>query len=165
MQNNEHQILSVSLEEHLVECLGPLPALLPTDLSRQLTECLHSASVKRQEGATPTIPHGLLSSISKWSRTESGRAALSTHAPSLDLRNYDMISLLAGTRTSPDRKFPLYAPESDAREEERVRVINDRKAITTLLNAILSVCGAGFASWYAAGQVRWRDEWVSGVLC
>ncbi|TFK57724.1 hypothetical protein OE88DRAFT_1616062, partial [Heliocybe sulcata] len=151
--------LAVSLEDHLTERLKSLPALLPADLARQLTESLDFASAKLQEGGTPTVSYDLLSSVSKWSRTDAGRAALRSQEPPMEVHDYDMISLLAGTRTSPDRKFPIYVPESDVREEERLRAINDRKTITTLLNAVLSVGGAGFAAWYAAGQVRWRDEW------
>ncbi|EPQ61151.1 hypothetical protein GLOTRDRAFT_69405 [Gloeophyllum trabeum ATCC 11539] len=159
MHLDDRQTLTVSLEDHLVESLQPLCSFLPNDLSEELIACLDSAKSKRRERAAPTIPYDLLSSISKWSRTEGGRAALQAHDPPLDVHAYDMIALLAGTRTAPDRKFPTFVPESEDREEERKRAINDRKAITTLLNAALSVAGAGFAAWYAAGQVRWRDEW------
>jgi hypothetical protein len=69
-----------------------------------------------------------------------------------------MIALLAGTTTSPERKFPLVVPQSVIAEEERKRQIADRKAITAVVNALLSIAGSGVATWFVAE--RWRYEWV-----
>ena len=39
----------------------------------------------------------------------------------------------------------------------------ERQAITSLVNALLSVIGSGFAAWWAAGKTGWKYEWVCGV--
>ena len=143
--------LNISLEPHLIENLLPLRTILPSGLSTQLDPYL-------TEPAPRTIPYSLLSSISQWSRSSSGQAALQSHRPPLHAQAYSMIFLLAGTVTSPERRFPPHVPKYILTEEERKRQITDRKAIATLVNALLSVAGSGIATWLVAE--RWRNEWV-----
>jgi len=66
-----------------------------------------------------------------------------------------MIALLAGTTTSPERKFPAYIPPDPHADQKRE--YQDRKAVTALLNALLSIIGSGAATWWAAEG--WRPEW------
>jgi hypothetical protein len=108
--------------------------------------------------STLTVPYSLLYSISKWTRTEEGIAALS--ANSLNPRSYEMVSLLAGSTTSPERKFPPHKAETNDPLTDARREINDRKAVVTLINALLSIGGSGAATWYATGVAGWRNEWV-----
>ncbi|KAK7031395.1 hypothetical protein R3P38DRAFT_3352642 [Favolaschia claudopus] len=141
--------LNISLEPHLRENLISLPPLLPSDLAEELKSYL-------SEPAPPTVPYSLLQSISQWSRTPAGQAAL--ESASLELQSYSMVALLAGTVSSPERKFPLYVPEKSPEEVQALRVA-ERKAITALLNSLLSILGSGFAAWWAAGQTGWKREW------
>jgi len=69
-----------------------------------------------------------------------------------------MISLLAGTTTSPERKFGDYIPPKEPQEIEANRS-REKKAITVLLNAFLSIGGVGFAGWWAADHTGWKNEW------
>ena len=85
--------------------------------------------------------------------------ALQLKDPPLDPLAYSMVSLLAGTRTSPDKKFPAL-PRVPTRSEDAAREISDRRAIVAVLNAILSVICTGAAVWWAAQHTGWRDEWV-----
>lgn len=76
-----------------------------------------------------------------------------------------MIALLAGTRTSPERKFPAGSPVTrlDGRAlsiEDVKRNLDDRRAVTAVLNALLSILGSGAATWWAAERLAWKDEWV-----
>ncbi|TFY74442.1 hypothetical protein EWM64_g9571 [Hericium alpestre] len=181
--------LSVSLEAHLLDVLRPLPPLLPVDLSDSLSHHLRfdmadatplppsarqpaspSASSSTSSSSlvptsskgpapTPTVPYTLLLSISKWSRTAAGAQALSAHSPSLDVQAYSMVALLAGTRTSPHRKFPDMKGKSFDPALEAKREVNDKRAIIAVFNALLSVGGAGAATWVAAQRTGWRDEW------
>ncbi|KZV72207.1 hypothetical protein PENSPDRAFT_604659 [Peniophora sp. CONT] len=154
---NGYTELDVSLEPELLTSLDSILPLIPEDLASRLTSALESSPTP---GKTRTIPYPLLLDLSKWTRTDSGREALSKK--SLRETDYTMISLLAGTRTAPNRRFPLPPkPESDGRRE-----LNDRRAITTVINSLLSVFGAGWAAWMAAGHVGWRDEWriVLGLI-
>lgn len=75
-----------------------------------------------------------------------------------------MVSLLAGTRTSPDKRFPDVAPALSEAQNAR-KDLNDRRAVTALLNALLSIAGSGVAVWWAADKLRWRNEWVSCPRC
>jgi hypothetical protein len=69
-----------------------------------------------------------------------------------------MIALLAGSTTSPEKRFP---PHERARPEHDLkREMNDRKAVVAVTNSLLSIAGAGFATWWATGVAGWRDEWV-----
>jgi len=69
-----------------------------------------------------------------------------------------MIALLAGSVTSPERKFPAYTPDKSPEEAAALRKA-ERQAITSLLNALLSIIGSGFAAWWAAGKTGWKNEW------
>jgi TMEM199 family protein len=138
--------LNISLTADLYAKLHSLPAQLPPDLLAQLTPFL-------TDPAPPTIPCSLLASISKWSRS-------SLFPDSLESHDYTMIALLAGTTTSPKRFFPPYITKDNMDESERKRAKEDRKAITALLNGLLSIGGAGVATWWVAEGRGWKDEWV-----
>ena len=155
--------LHVSLEPHLVETLRPLIGSTPSHLSVELSKLLpDESSYTSQLTTSPMIPNALLRSISKWALTEEGKMALESKNPPLDPLAYSMIALLAGTRTSPDKKFPTL-PRVPTRSEGVAREISDRRAIVAVLNAILSVICTGAAAWWAAQRVGWRDEWVRGT--
>ncbi|KAJ6624950.1 hypothetical protein B0H10DRAFT_1872073, partial [Mycena sp. CBHHK59/15] len=141
--------LNVSFEPHLLEILTPLPPLLPPELASILLP--HIAEL-----LPPTIPYPILQSISQWSRTPAGLAAL--QSASLEPQSYSMIALLAGSVTSPERKFPAYTPDKSPEEAEALKK-SERQAITSLLNALLSIIGSGFAAWWAAGHTGWKREW------
>ena len=150
--------------------------VLPHDISADLSAVLGAASkpsctpsaappAHGTAYSQPLIRYSLLSAISTWTRTAEGQKALTSHEPPLDPNSYAMVALLAGTRTSPEKKFPAVpvpVPGAGARKE-----LNDRRAVTAVLNALLSIFGAGAATWWAADRLRWRDEWVSSVhlLC
>ncbi|KAF8515064.1 hypothetical protein JB92DRAFT_2789135 [Gautieria morchelliformis] len=139
---------TVSLPAHLRSTLEPLTEILPRDLHDRLSLCFLDPCSE--------IPHSLLLAISKWARTEAGRSQL--RARGLETSDYSMISLLAGTITSPSSSFPRHVPPPDAAEMAR-RAASDRKAITAILNALLSIGGAGYAGWWASSRTGWRDEW------
>ncbi|OSX62387.1 hypothetical protein POSPLADRAFT_1181499 [Postia placenta MAD-698-R-SB12] len=144
--------LTVSLEPHLVDVLKPLPHLLPASISSRLSPFLSDDSLPAS-----TIPYALLSAISSWSRSAEGTRALQEHSTSLKPSDYSMIALLAGTRTSPDKKFPhipVRSPLEDAQRE-----VSDRRAVVAIVNALLSIGGSGAATWWAAGRLAWKDEW------
>lgn len=145
--------LNISLETHLLEILTPLTPLLPPKLASELIPYV-------SQPVPPTVPYPLLQSISQWSRTPPGQDAL--QSVSLDPQSYSMVALLAGSVTSPERKFPAYIPEQSPEEAEAHKKA-ERKAITSLLNALLSIIGSGFAAWWAAGQTGWKNEWVSNI--
>jgi hypothetical protein len=149
-------ILRVSLEPHLVEKLRPLVRSIPAPLSAELSPLLSETA----SSSTPTISHALLSSLSRWVRTEEGARELKSNDPPLDPLAYSMVALLAGTRTSPDKKFPQSSPRPFSRSESAARDIGDRRAIIAVLNALLSVICTGAATWWAAQRTGWRDEWV-----
>jgi hypothetical protein len=152
--------LKVSLEPHLVDTLRPLIDPIPSHLSTELSKLLpDESSAASQSTTSPMIPYVLLQSISKWARTEEGKMALKSQNPPLDPFSYSMVALLAGTRTSPDKKFPAL-PRVPTRSEGVAREISDRRAIVAVLNAILSVICTGAAAWWAAQRTGWRDEWV-----
>lgn len=168
---------NVSLEPHLVEALEPLIPVLPEDLSAKLANALRTAqhapssppplaedgtlSASDSGLSTGLISYPLLSAVSTWTRSADGRKALATRSnPPLEPGAYSMVALLAGTRTSPEKSFPN-VPRPLDRTAETKREMNDRRAITAVLNALLSVIGAGVATWWAADRLRWRDEWVS----
>jgi len=151
---HQPNILRVSLEPHLAEKLRPLVHAIPPPLSAELTPLLSEPT----SSSTPTISYVLLSSLSKWARTEEGARELKSKDPPLDPLAYSMVALLAGTRTSPDKKFPQ--PSSSSRPESVARNISDRRAVIAVLNALLSVICTGAATWWAAQRTGWRDEWV-----
>ena len=147
--------LNISLEPHLQETLSHIAVLLPKPLSDQLEPYLNHVQIPSQ--TTPTIPYSLLQSISQWSRTLPGLATLKSHEPPLSPHDYSMIALLAGTITSPERKFPAYIPPDSHADQKRE--YKDRKTVAAILNALLSIIGSGAATWWAAAG--WRPEWVS----
>lgn len=153
--------LTVSLEPHLVERLRPLVHTIPAPLSSELSPLLSETS---SSSTTPTISYALLSSLSRWVRTEDGARALKSEDPPLDPLAYSMVALLAGARTSPDKKFPQ-SSRSAAGSEGAAREISDRRAIMAVLNALLSVICTGAAVWWAAQRTGWRDEWVGIASC
>ncbi|KAH0582939.1 hypothetical protein H2248_010838 [Termitomyces sp. 'cryptogamus'] len=53
---------------------------------------------------------------------------------------------------------PPTIPYSDPEEIEAANSA-ERKSITSLLNGLLSVLGSGFAVWWAADKLRWKNEW------
>lgn len=148
--------LSVSLESHLIEILRPLVDTVPAPLSAELSPLVSETA---SCSSTPTVSYALLQSISRWARTEDAAKALRSKNPPLDPLAYNMVALLAGTRTSPDKKFPQL-PHSPTRVESAARDIGDRRAIIAVLNALLSVICTGAAMWWAAQRTGWRDEWV-----
>lgn len=147
-------VLNISLKPHLIEILTPLPTLLPPELASQLIPYL-------SEPVPPTVPYPLLQSISQWTRTPEGLVAL--QSVSLEPQSYSMIALLAGSVTSPERKFPAYTPDKSPEEAEALKKA-ERQAITSLLNALLSIIGSGFAAWWAAGMTGWKNEWVCNIF-
>lgn len=141
--------LNISLESHLHKILIPLVSLLPASASENLQPYI-------SDPPPSTIPYNVLQAISQWSRTPAGQKAL--RANSLDPQDYNMIAMLAGATTSPEGKFGDYTPPRGPQAIEADRV-NERKAITALLNALLSIGGAAFATWWAADKLRWTNEW------
>ncbi|KAI0077712.1 hypothetical protein K474DRAFT_1568093, partial [Panus rudis PR-1116 ss-1] len=157
--------LNVSLEAHLAEILRPLLPLLPPDIANELTSALAALSSSADQHASsrqstvPLISYTLLQRISSWTRSSEGKNALSHQHPPLDPLAYSMVALLAGTRTSPDRKFPDMPITIQTPEEEASRARNDRRAIVALLNALLSIVGSGAAVYWASQHLAWRLEW------
>ena len=157
--------VNISFTHDLADRLEPLKRILPPHLAVPIPSLSPASSPSTATTppdyvatSTQTIPYSLLYSISKWTRTEEGAVALS--ANSLNPRSYEMVSLLAGSTTSPERKFPPHKAETDDPLAHARREINDRKAVVTLINALLSIGGSGAATWYATGVVGWRNEWV-----
>lgn len=158
--------LTVSLEPHLLETLRNVHSRLPTPLADKLVPYAFSPSSSENKSSTskiPTIPYQILLTLSQWARSPAGSSSLkdppAPDMPALDPADYTMISLLAGTTTSPNRRFPVQSPPSDGPEDAR-RELNDRRTIVAVINALLSVGGTGGAVWWAAGSIGWRDEWV-----
>ncbi|KAI9461488.1 hypothetical protein HD554DRAFT_2206739 [Boletus coccyginus] len=147
--------LNVSLEPHLREALAALLLILPAETSQQLASRLSSETKATVLGQL--IPYELILSISRWCQTTDGKAALQTCSPPLDSQSYTMVSLLAGTRTSPEKHFPPYTAK-DPEEDQRLQT-RDRKATATLVNAVLSVVATGVATWWASEYTRMQLEW------
>ncbi|KAI0084464.1 hypothetical protein BDY19DRAFT_971260 [Irpex rosettiformis] len=153
--------LNVSLEPHLLEALNPLRVLLPEPLRSQLHDTLELKTAA-SSNTTSVVPFALLSSISAWTRSAEGIAALQGCSPPLQPSDYSMIALLAGTRSAPDQKFPVdFTPPDISNQLVSRSELNDRRAITALLNALLSILGSGVATWWAADKLNWQNEWVS----
>ncbi|KAF6761576.1 hypothetical protein DFP72DRAFT_842472 [Ephemerocybe angulata] len=102
------------------------------------------------------IPYQLLQKISEWSRTTSGQTKL--HSESISPHDYSMVSLLAGTTTSPEKNFGEYIPPIEP-EVLAAKRASERKAITAIVNSVFSVFGAGFAAWWGADRTGWKDEY------
>ncbi|KAI0705172.1 hypothetical protein BC835DRAFT_1261295 [Cytidiella melzeri] len=162
--------LNVSLEPHLLEALSPLQPLLPEPLCSQLRAALDAATSQTQSSSgiddtidasvTPVVPYALLSSISTWSRSPEGLSALKSCTPPLQSSDYSIVALLAGTRSAPDRTFPVgFAPLDYNGDAASRTEMNDRRAVTALINALLSIIGSGAATWWAAGRLGWQNEW------
>ncbi|KAJ4473681.1 hypothetical protein J3R30DRAFT_3338336 [Lentinula aciculospora] len=141
--------VNVSLETHLILALEPLLPITDTALSTQLAQYL--------SGPEGIIPYNILLSVSRWSRSPAGSSALRACSLPLDPNSYLMISLLAGTTTSPDRKFGLYEPQEP--EQLAAQTKRERKAITTIINGVFSVIGSGAAAWIGSERTNWRQEW------
>jgi len=144
--------INVSLEPHLAEVLRPIYPFLPDELARELKEYV-------QEPLPSLIPYDLLLKISQWSRIEEK----TLRENSLDPHSYSMIALQAGTTAQPDRKLGDYVPPKEPEEIEADR-LRERKAITSLVNAVLSVGGVGFGAYWAADKTGWKDEWVRSAF-
>ena len=142
--------INVSLETHLLNVLNLISPILPQHLADDLAQYLVNPPPL-------IIPYKTLFAISQWTRTADGQKALQAH--SMKLHDYSMISLLAGTTSSPERKFGTYIPPKEPEQIGAERV-NERKSITALLNALLSIGGVAFAAWWAADKTGWRNEWV-----
>jgi hypothetical protein len=141
--------LNVSLEPHLLDVLRPLTSLLPPPIDAQLQSSISG----------DIIPYSLLRAISLWSTSPDGKDKLLTHDPPLNPSSYIMVSLLAGVKTSPERKLGSYNPPPEP-EELAQRQKRERKEITAILNALLSVFGVGFAVWWAGDKLYWKPQWV-----
>ncbi|KAG6890970.1 hypothetical protein C0992_011729 [Termitomyces sp. T32_za158] len=150
MDNVAPYNLNISLEPHLLDALRDLQAVVPRDLDDTLRQYTNS---------TPplTIPYSVLRSLSQWATT-TGCETLRSHSPPLNPHAYAMIALLAGTTTSPERNFGTYVPPQDPEEIQAAKSA-ERKSITALLNGLLSVLGSGFAVWWAADRLGWKNEW------
>ncbi|KAJ3571909.1 hypothetical protein NP233_g3433 [Leucocoprinus birnbaumii] len=142
--------LNVSLESHLVEKLKPLSDLLPPALAEELKPYVPDAT-------KDVIPYSTLLAISQWSRTTEGKKKLSKRTP-LDSSDYMMVSLLAGTTTSPERNYGSYVPPPEP-EELAARQKRERQEITAILNGLLSIFGVGFATWWAGDKLHWKNHW------
>ncbi|KAJ7429930.1 hypothetical protein B0H11DRAFT_2264629 [Mycena galericulata] len=88
----------------------------------------------------------------------SRRTIAALQSASLEPQSYSMIALLAGSVTSPERKFPAYTPKKSPEEADALKKA-ERQAITYLLNALLSIIGSGYAVWWAAWMTGWKNEW------
>lgn len=149
---------NISFTHDLADRLEPLKRTLPPHIALRIPTLSPSTQLSAvSTTSAQIIPYSLLYSISKWTRTEEGAAALS--ANSLNPRSYEMVSLLAGAITSPDRKFPTHKVEVSDPLADAQREMNDRKAVVAVINALLSIGGSGAATWYAAGVVGWQNEW------
>ena len=143
--------LNISLEPHLIDTLRPVVPIASADLASTLTPYLSS-------DPPSTIPYAVLRHLSQWART-TGCDTLRKQSPPLDPQAYTMVALLAGTTTSPERKFGDFAPARDPADVQAEKN-KERKTITAILNALLSILGSGFAAWWAADKTGWQNEWV-----
>ncbi|KAL4267252.1 Endoplasmic reticulum-based factor for assembly of V-ATPase [Pleurotus pulmonarius] len=141
--------LNISLRPHVVDALRPLRDELPHDLQSQLHPFL-------TEPIPPTIPYSILSRISQWSRSDSGRDALQ-HV-GRDAADYTMISLLAGATTSPEKNFGPYTPPKEPHVIANEQKL-ERRAITAIVNGLVSIFATGMAVWWASDKTGFRDEW------
>lgn len=74
-----------------------------------------------------------------------------------------MISLLAGSITSPKAILGAYTPPPTALETRRAAV-RDRRAVIALINALFSIIGVGVAVWRASNTTDWAPGLVRVVL-
>ncbi|KAJ3517745.1 hypothetical protein NLJ89_g322 [Agrocybe chaxingu] len=141
--------VNVSLEDHLAGTLKSIYPILPAALAGELAKYV-------TDPIPPLIPYAMLLKISQWSRTTDGERSLKKN--SLNPHDFSMVALLAGSTTSPERKFGDYTPPKDPEEVEAERA-RERKAITALVNSVLSVGCMGLAAWWGTGGTGWKDEW------
>ncbi|KAL5633168.1 hypothetical protein ACGC1H_003607 [Rhizoctonia solani] len=138
---------TVSVPEHLWETLLPLIKL---DIEPPELQSLLRKHIKPTVEDTSTeVPYDLITGIAKWSGSEKGKNVLK--AEDLDPSSYSLIPLLAGTTFAPSSKPPPPPPPDHDPAA-------DKRAITALINGLFSVVGVGFAAWWAAGNVYWRNE-------
>lgn len=149
MDGGDTTKLNVSLEPHLLEVLKPLTDLLPPPLADEL----------KAYTLTDMIPYSTLLAVSHWSRTPEGTEKLQAHCPPLQTSSYMMVSLLAGVKTSPERVLGSYRPPPEP-EQLAAQQKRERQEITAILNALLSIVGVGFATWWAADKLHWSNQWV-----
>ncbi|KAG8801786.1 hypothetical protein FRC18_007714 [Serendipita sp. 400] len=142
--------LKISLPPHLREALEPLTDVLPPELSAIVIEALNSTEIK----------YDTLADVSRWAFTEDGENSLKKK--SLNQRDYDRVSLLAGTITGPSKLLPPPEPKPEpweiAQDEK-----NTRRAIAALVNGLFSVVGIGAAVWWASKTTGWTDETRIGL--
>ncbi|KAG6824920.1 hypothetical protein H0H93_001360 [Arthromyces matolae] len=98
----------------------------------------------------------MLRSVSQWA--QKNVESLRSQSPPLDPNAYSMVALLAGTMTSPERNFGAYQQPQDPEEIAAVKIA-ERKSITAIFNGLLSIFGVGFAVWWAADKLGWKNEW------
>ncbi|KAF8920776.1 hypothetical protein CPB85DRAFT_1428824 [Mucidula mucida] len=134
--------VNISFEPHLADILVPLRSVLPGELAGQL-DAHHPLRVPSVDIPMGSIPDRLVGMKG---------------SPLLDPKDYSMIALLAGTVTSPERKFGSYQPPPDP-EVIAAQNNEERKQITTLVNALLSVGGSAFAALWASQHTGWKYEW------
>lgn len=139
--------VTVSLEDHLIQVLKPLQPILPPSLGNALSTELTKTEIR----------YSTLSDISRWTRSAEGSALLKSAR--LNSGDYHLVSLLAGTKTSPRSKPPPYIPPESPEKRSR-KEWNDRKALTAVANSLLSIGCAGGAAWWIADKQGWKDEWV-----
>ncbi|KAI6149759.1 hypothetical protein BKA82DRAFT_135359 [Pisolithus tinctorius] len=147
--------LNVSLETHLRETLAAIQKITPAKLSDDLVPYVSSDEQPTTDVAV--IPYDILQRVSKWTRTPEGMKVLQDCSPPLDPQSYSMVSLLAGSRTSPEKHFPLYVANDPL--EESKRASETRKAVATVVNGALSVAGTGAATWWASEWTGLKLEW------
>jgi hypothetical protein len=142
--------INVSLEEHLQDNLKAVQSILPVELEQTVKGYI-------SEPSAPHIPYSILLKISQWARTDEGREKL--EKTNVDANAYSVVSLLAGTVTSPERKFGEYVPpkEPEVLEADRRR---ERKVITALANGVLSVGAIGVGAYWVSDKMGWKNEWV-----
>lgn len=147
--------INISLEEHLREYLKAIQFILPEELKQTLSGYI-------SEPSSAHIPHSVLLKISQWARRDQGREKL--EKANLDANEYSMISLLAGTLTSPERKFGAYIPPMEPEDVEAERR-REKKAITALANGVLSVGGVAVGTYLASDKMGWTNEEVCISSC
>jgi len=142
--------INVSLEEHLQDTLKAVQSILPDELEQTVKGYI-------SEPSTPHIPYSILLKISQWARTDEGRENL--EKTNVGANACSIVSLLAGTVTSPERKFGEYVPPKEPEELEADRR-RERRAITALANGVLSVGGIGVGAYWVSDKMGWKNEWV-----
>ncbi|KAF8318731.1 hypothetical protein DL93DRAFT_2132971 [Clavulina sp. PMI_390] len=143
-------VTPVSLLEHLHEILLPLTTLPATPA--ELRDDLQTYVKPQLSDSAPEIPYDLLLRTSRWSNTAGAKLALKD--ASLDPGDFMMISLLAGSVTSPKAVLGAYTPPPTALEVRRAAV-KDRRAVIALINAIFSIVGVAVAAWKASSTAGW----------